>query len=172
MRSPRGARGVIFLDFVIGLAMTATLSLVVAYMFKSASTSWQISTKENTILTNARKALNGDAATRGLTLEIQYAANVTTATLGSLSLTDFSGVTTTFTVSAAGDLVATKQGVAKTRATGLSSFQVRYYALDDTYSVVENTGPATIDLVTVQFAMTRLGKTVNFFGGARMRNQL
>lgn len=164
-------RGVTLVELVLGIAVAATLSLVVARMFQSAMVSSRWSALEITLLTNARKALAGDASFRGLVLDGQSSVQVTTPTASALGLVDSLGVSTTYTLSASGNLLSTKQGAAAVRASGLSELSFAYYAVDSSYLIFVSTYGQGTHLVTMSFNLKRGSKKVAFFGGANLRNR-
>lgn len=172
MKPPRTFNsGLVLLDAVVGLALMGTLTLTLAYMFKSAQISSVRSAREIIILTNARKALNGDASFKGLVADSQYSAKIATAAASYLVLIDSLGVSTTYSLLSSGSLASTRQSVTTTRAKELSTLALAYYGVGSDYKIYETTVPANGVLVTASVSLSRLGQSVSFFSGGSLRNR-
>ena len=169
--APCGSPGLTLVDLVIGIAALGTLSLMIAYMFRASMISYQSSYRHATLLQNSRKAMTGEAAFRGMILESNFSQYVTTPSVSQLSLVDRLSVATTYSLSAAGNLVSEKQGTMTSRAEGLSSLSMRYYTRSYQYIVSESTEPSQARLVTFSFKEKRKnGTTVPFYSGGGLRN--
>jgi len=87
-----------------------------------------------------------------------------------LPLVDSLGVATTYSLSATGELLSSRQGATLVRAKSLSEFSVGYYALGSNYLVSESTVASQARLVTVSLRAATQGQSVPFFSGAGLRN--
>jgi prepilin-type N-terminal cleavage/methylation domain-containing protein len=164
-------RGMTLVEMSVGIAVLSVITLVTAALFKAAIKSYNYTINQVNVLSNARKALEGEGAEHGMAWESMGASSVAGLDAGTLALNGPSGPTTTFALSGT-TLRRTRLLDARDQAAGVASLQIAYYSLDAAGGVVESTSAADAAFVTQTLSMRGLGgKTYLFFSGESLRNR-
>lgn len=163
-------RGFTLVEAVVGMAVLALISLGVAGIFKAGMSASNYTLRQTFVVSNARKALLGDGARKGLVWDLREAEAVTALSTGSVSVSPPGSSVLSFTLGA-DFLRRTHSGVSKEQAKGVTGLGVSYYNFDDGGRVVESTAPASAMLVTTELVLSRRGqREYRFLSGARLRN--
>lgn len=155
----------------MGVAISATLALVVSALFKAGILTSRYSLGQTQILDEARTALVGSGRVKGVLWQTQEASSFTMLSSTSLALGYAGAASITFRLSGK-DLLQRQLGVDQKVTTGISEMAFSYYNLDAAGRIMESTAAASAALVTATIVLPGdRGKNYTFFTGAVPRNK-
>jgi hypothetical protein len=164
--------GYTIVELILAAAISATIALVSALLFKAGILSYIYSMRQASAVTAARASLSGDGAKTGLLWEAQGASAVQSLDAATLTLSTISGGTVTYSVN--GDAFTRVSGTSTmVLATGVTSLALNYYNLNAGGTIIESTAPASAALITARITVAGKSaddKTQVFYGGAKLRN--
>jgi hypothetical protein len=167
----KNRRGVTLVETMMGLALVMLLTAVITGLFGAAMKSFTYSTRQTTVLSNARKALDGGSAKPGMAWQARQALSISGLTATQLTVNAPDGSTSQYGLSGQA-LSLTKSGLVTPLATNVTSLQLSYYNADASGRIMVSTDTASSSLVTAWMQTQQPGrKTYTFFTAARLRNR-
>lgn len=167
------SRGATMVELIVGIAVAAVISLVSASLFRAGTKVYTHTMRQNAVLADASKALDGQGSTVGMLWATRRSMRVSALNGGSLVLLSTGSVTTTFSL-AGGKLWDTTGSVTTKLADNVTDLGVNYYTVDGATGLVsESSSAVSASFVTVGLTMSGYNvaqTTYSFFSGARLRN--
>lgn len=142
-----------------------------ALIFRTALVSYNRSTAQTYLLSNARKAVNGHGSFVGMVQDLRRSKAVYSLSVSSLALTGTDGLTTTYSLASNGDLLSTRAAATEKLAEGFTVLSPTYYARESNYSLVETTIAANARMVALSLAIPKSHRTLRLYSGGRLRNK-
>ncbi|MBI5623590.1 MAG: type II secretion system protein [Elusimicrobia bacterium] len=168
--SRTGERGFGLLELVFGIAIMASLGLVLASLLTGSIASSGRSAQQAFALSNARKVLAGSGPVPGMLGSLQEAREVAGLAAGGLTLLGPGG-SRSFAVSPGGELLSAGDAGEARLSMGIASLSVGYYTRDESFQVVEASSPQAVGFVMVSFSASSGGRGSRFVSGARLMNR-
>lgn len=163
-------RGLTLVELVVGIAAMSVITLVLAGLFKAGLQSYRYALRQNLVLANARKAIEGDGRSRGILWNAQAAQSLALSS-GSVTLSLPSQPSLQYLVSDR-TLLQSQMGTQQKQADGVTGLQSGYYNLDGQGRIMQSTAAASAAMVATTLTMQGRGeKTYVFFSGAGLRNR-
>ena len=169
-RSLRGDKGMTLVELVMGLVIISVITGVITGLFKAGITSFNTTLRQTLVLTNARKAFDGDGNSYGLLWQAREAGSINTLSASGLHLDSPRGFPVQYLVSD-GVLWNVQQGDKTEQAKSISAMQTKYYQMNAQGIIMESAEASSATMITANLQMqSPQKKTYSFFSGAQLRN--
>jgi hypothetical protein len=133
----------------VGIAVGAIIGLLVATMLKAGTKTLQYALRQSRVLTNARKAIEGDGSKRGLLWSVRAASSATALSPDSLTVGLPANPPLKLHYSVCPDGLCESQSSNDVSiAEGVTSLSFDYYNLDANGRIMASTAPESVTLVS------------------------
>lgn len=167
------SRGVTLIELMVGLVTATIMAAVCAKVLQLGIMTYTYSVRQNSALTQTRKALAGDGARYGALAASRGAHSFSALGAASLAVkSSTDSVITNFFISGS-NLYRTKSAETVLQADAVASIAVSYYNMDASGLIMTSTAAESSTMATTLVTVpgkTAKQKNYTLFSGAQLRN--